>query len=239
MNQAACAMNETSQSFNFNKRLPPLEPFEGLDTPPLLEYKDQTAWIAILATTHAPSAIVLAQAKSGTWQQMLASLEAINRVRHPHVGEAYIKWRSQDMLVKRLWKDVKFPGVDPDPVYTKIRRKYCTVVKKLINEKAEKGEDDTSALIYLNETYNKKLMLARKVEVSTQSFTDRIRAIKDKKAKEAKEAEEFEKRIKEIEAEEEREEMMEQGGDDEFVIVEIEDAGDEEFDWEDDDWDML
>lgn len=69
------------------------------------------------ANNHAPSAIVLSQASSGTWQQMLASLEAINRLRHPNVGEAYIKWRSQDMLVKRLWEDVKFPGVDPDPVY--------------------------------------------------------------------------------------------------------------------------
>ncbi|TGO62511.1 hypothetical protein BCON_0019g00470 [Botryotinia convoluta] len=235
MNQAARALNETSQSLNFNKRLPPLDPYEGLDTPPQLEYKDQIAWIASHANNYAPSAIVLSQAKSGTWQQMLASLEAINRLRHPNVGEAYIKWRSQDMLVKRLWEDVEFPGVDPDPVYTQIRRKYCSAVKKLINEKAEQEEDDTSALIFLNETYNKKLMLARRFEVSIESFSDRIRAIKAKKAKEAEEAE---KRIKEIEAEEEREEMMEQGGEEEFVVLEMEDADDEDFEWEGDDWDM-
>ncbi|KAF7900676.1 uncharacterized protein EAF01_007978 [Botrytis porri] len=238
MNQAARALNETSQSLNFNKKLPPLEPYEGLDTTPQLEYKDQIAWIASHANNHAPSAIVLAQAKSSTWQQMLASLEAINRVRHPNVREAYIKWRSQDMLVKRLWENAKFPGVDPDPVYTQIRRKYCTAVKKLINEKAEQGEDDTAALIYLNETYNKKLMLARRFEVSNESFSDRIRTIKVKKAKETQEAKEAEKRIKEIEAEEEREEMMEQGGDDEFVVLEMEHADDEDFEWEGDDWDM-
>ncbi|KAF7916603.1 uncharacterized protein EAE98_010612 [Botrytis deweyae] len=238
MNQAARALNEISQSLNFNKRLPPLDAYEGLDTPPQLEYTDQTSWITSHANNYAPSAIVLSQAKSGTWQQMLASLEAINRLRHPNVGEAYIKWRSQDMLVKRLWEDVKFPGVDPDPVYTQIRRKYCAAVKKLINEKAEKGEDDTAALIFLNETYNKKLMLARKFEVSTESFTDRVRAIKAKKAKEAQEAKNAEKRIQEIEAEEEREEMMEQGEDEDFVVVEMEDADDEDFEWEGDDWDM-
>ncbi|TGO22970.1 hypothetical protein BPAE_0149g00330 [Botrytis paeoniae] len=237
MNQAARALNETSQSLDFNKRLPPLDPYEGLDTSPQLEYKDQIAWVASLANNHTPSAIVLSQAKSGTWQQMLASLEAINRLRHPNVGEAYIKWRSQDMLVKRLWEDVKFPGIDPDPVsvYTQIRRKYCTAVKKLIKEKVEQGEDDTSALIFLNETYNKKLMLARRFEVSTESFSDRIRAIEAKKAKEAKEAE---KRVQEIEAEEEREEMMEQGGAEEFVVLEMEDADDEDFEWEGDDWNM-
>ncbi|KAF7936516.1 uncharacterized protein EAE97_007882 [Botrytis byssoidea] len=235
MNQAARALSEISQSINSNKKLPPLDPYEGLDAPPQLEYKDQISWIASHANNYAPSAIVLSQAKSSSWQQMLASLEAINRIRHPNVGEAYIKWRSQDMLVKRLWEDVKFPGVDPDPVYTQIRRKYCTAVRKLINEKAEQEEDDTSALIFLNETYSKKLMLARRLEVSTESFSDRIRAIKAKKAKEAEEAE---KRIKEIEAEEEREEMMEHGGDEEFVVLEMEDADDEDYEWEGDDWDM-
>ncbi|TGO35971.1 hypothetical protein BHYA_0139g00180 [Botrytis hyacinthi] len=237
MNQAARALSEISQSLNSNKKLPPLDPYEGLDAPPQLEYKDQIAWITSHATNHAPSAIVLSQAKSGTWQQMLASLEAINIIRHPNVGEAYIKWRSQDMLVKRLWEDVKFPGVDPDPVYTQIRRKYCTAVKKLINEKAEQGENDNSALvkIFLNETYSKKLMLARRLEVITESFSDRIRAIKAKKAKEAEEAE---KRTKEIEAEEEREEMIEQVGDEEFVVLEMVDADDEDFEWEGDDWDM-
>ncbi|TEY62719.1 hypothetical protein BOTCAL_0158g00140 [Botryotinia calthae] len=233
MNQAARALSEISQALNFNKGLLPLEPYEGLDTPPQLEYKDQISWIASHATNHTPSAIILSQAKLGTWQQMLTSFETINRLRHPNVGEAYIKWRSQSMLVRRLWEDAKFPGVDPDPVYTQIRRKYCTAVKRLINDRVEQGEDDIGALIFLNETYNKKLMLARKFEVSTESFSDRIRTIKAKKAQEAQE------RIKEIEAEEEREEMMEQGGDDEFVVVEVEDADDEEFDWEDDDWDML
>ncbi|ATZ52006.1 hypothetical protein BCIN_07g05390 [Botrytis cinerea B05.10] len=217
MNQAARALSEISQALNFNKGLLPLEPYEGLDTPPQLEYKDQISWIAIHANNHAPSAIILSQAKMITWQQMLTGLETVNRLRHPNVGEAYIKWRSQSMLVRRLWEDAKFPGVDPDPVYTQIRRKYCTAVKRLINEKAEQGEDDIGALIFLNETYNKKLMLARKLE----------------------ESQEAEKRIKEIEAEEEREEMMEQGGDDEFVVVEVEDADDEEFGWENDDWDML
>ncbi|KAM0159207.1 hypothetical protein ACHAPG_003689 [Botrytis cinerea] len=237
MNQAARALSEISQALNFNKGLLPLEPYEGLDTPPQLEYKDQISWIAIHANDHAPSAIILSQAKMSTWQQMLTGLETVNRLRHPNVGEAYIKWRSQSMLVRRLWEDAKFPGVDPDPVYTQIRRKYCTAVKRLINEKAEQGEDDIGALkIFLNETYNKKLMLARKLEVSTESFSDRIRAIQAKKAQESQEAE---KRTKEIEAEEEREEMMEQGGDDEFVVVEVEDADDEEFGWENDDWDML
>ncbi|KAF7879843.1 uncharacterized protein EAF02_008013 [Botrytis sinoallii] len=209
MNQAARALNEISQSLNFNKRLPPLDAYEGLDTPPQLEYADQTSWITNHANNYAPSAIVLSQAK----------------LRHPNVGEVYIKWRSQDMLVKRLWEDVKFPGVDPDPVYTQIRRKYCAAVKKLINEKAEKRKRMT-------------LLLYTKFEVSTESFTDRVRAIKAKKAKEAQEAKDAEKRIQEIEAEEEREEMMEQGEDEDFVVVEMEDADDEDFEWEGDDWDM-
>ncbi|KAK6606438.1 hypothetical protein H4I96_04900 [Botrytis cinerea] len=237
MNQAARALSEISQALNFNKGLLPLEPYEGLDTPHSSSIRIRFPGLLFIhANDHAPSAIILSQAKMSTWQQMLTGLETVNRLRHPNVGEAYIKWRSQSMLVRRLWEDAKFPGVDPDPFYTQIRRKYCTAVKRLINEKAEQGEDDIGALIFLNETYNKKLMLARKLEVSTESFSDRIRAIQAKKAQESQEAE---KRTKEIEAEEEREEMMEQGGDDEFVVVEVEDADDEEFGWENDDWDML
>lgn len=47
MNQAACALSEISQALNFNKGLLPLEPYEGLDTPPQLDYKDQFSWIAV------------------------------------------------------------------------------------------------------------------------------------------------------------------------------------------------
>lgn len=47
MNQAARALSEISQALNFNKGLLPLEPYEGLDTPPQLEYKDQISWIAV------------------------------------------------------------------------------------------------------------------------------------------------------------------------------------------------
>ncbi|KAJ8071922.1 hypothetical protein OCU04_002227 [Sclerotinia nivalis] len=97
---------------------------------------------------------------------MLANIEIINRLRHPNVCEAYIKWRSQDMLVRRLWAHAKFPGVDPDEVYTQVRRKYCIAARKLVFDKEEHGLDDSSALIYLNETYNKILTTARKANAA-------------------------------------------------------------------------
>lgn len=48
---------------------------------------------------------------------MLSKLEHANRARHPKMSEAYIKFRSQDMMVRRLWPDAKFPGEDPDEIY--------------------------------------------------------------------------------------------------------------------------
>lgn len=71
--------------------------------------------------------------------------------------------------------------------------------------------------VYLQETYHKKLIAARKAKVSnaSSSFSDRIASIKAKKNKEA--AEKIE-------------------NDDEFVIVEAEEADEEEYDWEQDDW---
>ncbi|KAF7863089.1 hypothetical protein EAF04_007172 [Stromatinia cepivora] len=218
MNQAARALHQVTVSLDFAKKLPPLEPYEGLESPPQLVYQDQIEWIANHARNNIPSSIVLSQAKAGTWQHMLANIKIINRLRHPNVGEAYIKWRSQDMLVRRLWPDAKFPGLDPDEVYTQVRRKYCITARKLVVDEEEHGLDDHSALIYLNETYNKKLTTARKAKVSTKILLDRIASIKAKKSKEA---------AQKIEEE------------DAFVIVEMDEGDEERCDWEGDDWDMF
>lgn len=151
MEQAARALHEVAPYIEFIKKLLPLEPYEDLESPPLLVYKDQIDWITVStyiqllyfpartpiifslclllsqtpkltppqnhATINPPSQSVLSASKANTWQQMLANLEAVNRVRHPNTGEAYIKWRSQDMLVRRLWNGVQFPGEDPDAIY--------------------------------------------------------------------------------------------------------------------------
>ncbi|APA05257.1 predicted protein [Sclerotinia sclerotiorum 1980 UF-70] len=164
MNQAAHALHQVTVSLDFVKEILPLEPYAGLESPPQLVYQDQIEWIANHARNNIPSSFVLSQAKASTWQQMLANIEIINRLRHPSVDEAYIQWRSQKMLVRRLWPDTKFPGVDPDEVYTQVRRKYCIAAKKLVFDKEQYSLDDSGALIYLNETYNKKLTTARKAK---------------------------------------------------------------------------
>ncbi|ESZ94913.1 hypothetical protein SBOR_4705 [Sclerotinia borealis F-4128] len=224
MNAAVRALHQVTLSIDCVKKLPPLEPYEGLDSPPQLMYQDQIGWITNYATNNACCPIILSNAKSGSWQQMLMNIETVNRLRHPNVQQEYIKWRSQDMLVRRLWPKAMFPGMDPDELYTQIRKNYCTAARKLTGELDEQGLDYESALIQLKKTYNKKLAAARKAKAGTGigEFLDRICAIKAMKSN---------REAGEMEAE------------DEFVVVEVEDGdvdeGEGEGKCEEDDWDML
>lgn len=77
---------------------------------------------------------------------MLTGLETVNRLRHPNVGEAYIKWRSQSMLVRRLWEDAKFPGVDPDPVYVSIPGRRTRRRRTKLTDGRHKFEENTAQL---------------------------------------------------------------------------------------------
>ncbi|QSZ31382.1 hypothetical protein DSL72_000947 [Monilinia vaccinii-corymbosi] len=211
MNAASHALHQATNFPEFVKNLPPLKSYKHPGSPPQLEYQDQISWITNYAAHNACSERALVEARSKTWQQMLESLEAVNRIRHPYVGEEYIKWRSQDMLVRRLWPAARFPGVDPDRIYTSIRRRYCNAARRLVGKMDEQGSDYMDVLVKLNETYNKKLTAERK---AIETYIKKLAARRE--AKNAAQA---------IEAE------------DGFVVVEWEHEDEGEGCWEEDGWD--
>ncbi|KAB8301564.1 hypothetical protein EYC80_003408 [Monilinia laxa] len=218
MNAASRTLYQVTLSLDFAKKLPPLNPYEGLDSSTKFVYRDQISWITNYAENNICPPRVLFEAKSTTWQKMLENLETVNRTRHPNVSEEYIQWRSQDMLVRRLWPAAKFPGADPDELYTYIRRKYCSAARKLVGERDERGIDYTDDLVKLNITYNEKLSAARKANVSEGGLLQRLCGIQAKQSQDT---------AGQIEAE------------DEFVVVEKEDEGVREERWVEGDWNMI
>ncbi|RAL64203.1 hypothetical protein DID88_002095 [Monilinia fructigena] len=140
---------------------------------------------------------------------MLERIEAVNRTRHPNLSEEYIQWRSQDMLVRRLWPAAKFPGADPDELYRR---------QKLVGERNKQGIDYTDDLVKLNIIYNEKLSVARKTKVSKGGFLQRLCGIQLKQSQDT---------------------AQENEAEDEFVVVEKEDKGEGDEGCVDGDWNMI